>query len=415
MEQKDITKLTRRGIREPRPVSGGVNNTEITSMTLQGVNHFGMLIKRLDPSYYNKRKSISSNTHLFTKPTDCLSLLNVWDLNTNAISVTGASTATPIVITTSTLFTITNATNADPIVITTSAAHGYETGDSIFISGVLGNTDANGTHTITKITSTTFSLDAQEGNAAYTSGGFAVDSALAHGISDKGIAVAHDMVGISGGNGTFQVTKSSLVNGTDDKLYKCIAAHTAAAANKPITGANYEIYWEEESSSKGDKTWISGTSYVLSDYNLSLDGSTGTGTWTSGGKIFEDPRRPRRIYKKLLQEADLSSRREWYPRAGYIVIDDSNFDNDIIVDYIKSPSAITDVPSEYHMGLVAWNVVNLIKIPDETNSKYYDHTKSHQFNMNLLKRVEEDLKLSFEVSTEPDTMPQGISYEDYAE
>jgi len=413
MEQKDITKLTRRGIREPRPVIDGVNDTEIESMTLQGVNHFGMLIKRLDPSYYNERKSLSSNTHLFTKPSDCLSILNVWDLNTNAIRVTNASHATPIVITTSTELTITNATNASPIVITTSAAHGYETGDSIFQGGVLGNTAANGTFTITKLSSTTYSLDGTTGNAAYVSGGIAVKASLAHGISDNGIAVVHDVGGNTGANGTWKITKSSLVNGTDDKTYKCIAAHTSAAANRPITGADYAIYWEEESSSKGDKAWLTGTSYVLSDYNLSLDGSVGNAAWTSGGKIYEDPRRPYKIEKKLLQEANLSSKNEWYPRGNYIVVDDKDFSNDIIIDYIKSPSAITDIPAEYHMGLVAWNVINLIKIPPQDNPEYFDYTKSYQFNANLLKKIAEDIQLSFAVSTEPDNLPQGINYEDY--
>lgn len=66
---------------------------------------------------------------------------------------------------------ITNATNASPIVITTAAAHGYATGDSVTISGVLGNTNANGTRTITKISDTTFSLVGTTGNGAYISGG----------------------------------------------------------------------------------------------------------------------------------------------------------------------------------------------------------------------------------------------------
>jgi hypothetical protein len=69
--------------------------------------------------------------------------------------------------------TVTAATNASPIVITTSANHGYVTGDKIEIAGVLGNTAANGTWTITKVTDTTFSLDTSTGNGAYTSGGTA--------------------------------------------------------------------------------------------------------------------------------------------------------------------------------------------------------------------------------------------------
>lgn len=74
--------------------------------------------------------------------------------------------------------TITGATNASPIVIATSAAHGYDTHDEIEIAGVLGNTAANGTWTITKVSSTTFSLNGSTGNGAYTSGGTATDVSL---------------------------------------------------------------------------------------------------------------------------------------------------------------------------------------------------------------------------------------------
>jgi len=66
---------------------------------------------------------------------------------------------------------VTNATNATPIVITTSPAHGLSDGDAVTIQGVLGNTNANGTFSITVLSSTTFSLDTSTGNAAYTGGG----------------------------------------------------------------------------------------------------------------------------------------------------------------------------------------------------------------------------------------------------
>lgn len=65
---------------------------------------------------------------------------------------------------------ITGATNASPIVVT-SAAHGLSTGDRVKISGVGGNTNANGTFVVTVLSSSTFSLDGSSGNAAYTSGG----------------------------------------------------------------------------------------------------------------------------------------------------------------------------------------------------------------------------------------------------
>lgn len=65
---------------------------------------------------------------------------------------------------------ITGASNAAPIVIT-SAGHGLSTGDAISVSGVAGNTAANGVFTITKLDDNSFSLNGATGNAAYTSGG----------------------------------------------------------------------------------------------------------------------------------------------------------------------------------------------------------------------------------------------------
>ncbi len=66
---------------------------------------------------------------------------------------------------------ITGATNAGPIVITTSTTHGLATGAKVQISGVAGNTAANGTFTITVVDTTHFSLNGSTGNAAYTGGG----------------------------------------------------------------------------------------------------------------------------------------------------------------------------------------------------------------------------------------------------
>lgn len=74
--------------------------------------------------------------------------------------------------------TIVGATNATPIVITTSANHLYATGDSVAITGVGGNTAANGYWKITVLSATTYSLDGSVGSGAYTSGGTAVNQCL---------------------------------------------------------------------------------------------------------------------------------------------------------------------------------------------------------------------------------------------
>ena len=67
--------------------------------------------------------------------------------------------------------TLTDATNASPIVITTAANHTLTTGDQITITGVNGNTAANGTFIIERTGATTAKLQGSTGNGAYTSAG----------------------------------------------------------------------------------------------------------------------------------------------------------------------------------------------------------------------------------------------------
>ncbi len=65
---------------------------------------------------------------------------------------------------------ITGATNASPIVVT-SNAHGLANGDQVEISGVLGNTAANGSFIVSMATANTFALVGSTGDGDYTSGG----------------------------------------------------------------------------------------------------------------------------------------------------------------------------------------------------------------------------------------------------
>jgi hypothetical protein len=61
---------------------------------------------------------------------------------------------------------ITGVSNTSPIVITTSSTSGLESGSVLTISGVTGNTAANGTWTIGNVTATTFTLDHSNGIGA---------------------------------------------------------------------------------------------------------------------------------------------------------------------------------------------------------------------------------------------------------
>ena len=66
---------------------------------------------------------------------------------------------------------ITGASNASPIVISSSNTSNLQNGQQVQISGVNGNTAANGLWTIAGVTSSGFQLVGSTGNGAYTSGG----------------------------------------------------------------------------------------------------------------------------------------------------------------------------------------------------------------------------------------------------
>lgn len=70
---------------------------------------------------------------------------------------------------------ISGATNASPIVIThaaTAAALDIAAGDWVYIRGVGGNLNANGTFEVTSVSGSTTTLKGSAGSAAYTSGGY---------------------------------------------------------------------------------------------------------------------------------------------------------------------------------------------------------------------------------------------------
>jgi hypothetical protein len=56
------------------------------------------------------------------------------------------------------------------VTVTTAAAHGLNTGDSVTIEGATGDSGVNDTHTITRTSSTTFTLDDYTGTGTYSGG-----------------------------------------------------------------------------------------------------------------------------------------------------------------------------------------------------------------------------------------------------
>ncbi len=144
---------------------------------------------------------------------------------------------------------VTGATNASPIVITT-ATHGLTTGDYASITGVLGNTAANGTWNITVLSSTTFSLIGSAGNAAYTSGGIVQGGDL--GQVDKIIqanAVPDDITNITQSATAFNVAIAATVEVPQAQVSIYSAAvQTALAtyfASLPIGGIDGYLQYND--------------------------------------------------------------------------------------------------------------------------------------------------------------------------
>ena len=73
---------------------------------------------------------------------------------------------------------VSDASNTSPIVITTPVNHGFNDNDQVVVSGVTGNTSANGTYNITITGLTTFELNGSIGNNTYNNGGSVTKTGL---------------------------------------------------------------------------------------------------------------------------------------------------------------------------------------------------------------------------------------------
>ena len=121
---------------------------------------------------------------------------------------------------------ITGATNASPIVIT-STAHGGADGDIVVISGIVGNTAANGTWKIASSTANTYALTTVKdglnstGNGAYSSGGCAINLTTGDDWADTDGAVQGTPVALT--------TKTVATGGIIDADDPTFAAWTGTA------------------------------------------------------------------------------------------------------------------------------------------------------------------------------------------
>ena len=142
-----------------------VASADITTQTLNGVRILGEELLKSSKDYFTTRKSLQSymsNGIQFAIPTDSngdvVSILNAWNLGTNAYAISATATSGGLVLVTVTL-------------PSGGTDHGFETDDVVTIHGVLGCTEANGTWKITDVSTTTFTLQGSTYANAWTSGG----------------------------------------------------------------------------------------------------------------------------------------------------------------------------------------------------------------------------------------------------
>lgn len=131
------------------------------------------------------------------------------DTTTGLVTLIATSTAT-----------ITGISNTNPGVVTTSAAHGFTTGQLIYLSGVVGMTQVNNiAFTITDVSSTQFSIGINTSSyPIYTSGGtaslFLQPSSTLTWSGNFDVPVRFDSDNLMGGqtqDGTYELENLSLI------------------------------------------------------------------------------------------------------------------------------------------------------------------------------------------------------------
>lgn len=133
----------------------------------------------------------------------------------------------------------TNATNATPIVITKSGFGYFPTGTVVTISGVEGNTAANGTWTITRTGANTFSLDDSVGNGVFSGAGTITIASEDAVYIDAQTSGKHDVK--LGGSGTISgdfaaFVESYAADGATGKLSQLLYQILSAVSEFSIAG-----------------------------------------------------------------------------------------------------------------------------------------------------------------------------------
>lgn len=121
---------------------------------------------------------------------------------------------------------------------------------------------------------------------------------------------------------------------------------------------------------------------VVDTTNYTLDGSTFANAYASGGKAFRETEDFTKIVRKPMGELN-NFTEKYYTRGNNVVIDDTDFENDIIIEYHDLPSEVSDIPGRYHYGIVNFGVISLIVLPQFNTKHYPDKAAIRKFHEGL--------------------------------
>lgn len=177
-------------------------------------------------SFSGSSTSVSDLTPTVTSGTVATIAAGKWGVGNVPSSTAGSA------LTLQTL-TVSGATNASPIVLTVNNMTGMSlrNGDTVIVTGVAGNTAANGTWTVEIDSSTQFKLTGSTGNGAYTTGGTitttGAGSILVYGTGDN--VIHYD----------FTAALGTVATCTNNCVMNQVASPTFPAAAVPI--ATYTV------------------------------------------------------------------------------------------------------------------------------------------------------------------------------
>jgi hypothetical protein len=152
--------------------------------------------------------------------------------------------------------------------------------------------------------------------AADNGAGLVRITATAHGFATDDTVTIHDIVGTTEGNGTWKVT------------------------------------------------YVSANTFDLQD-------STYASAYTSGGYAFKENNPDFTLIRRQTNEqATAEAETMYYLEGAYIVVDDTEFENDILVTYYIIPTALASIPTRFHFGIPGFCAMTLIELPTQDDRQF---------------------------------------------